>query len=209
VLHYLAAAGVGRLGIVDMDRVDESNLQRQVIHGEAALGRDKALSARDGVLRIDARTVVDVHTCEMTGANVDQLLRPYDLAVGCVDDIAARYVLDAACVRQGKAHVYGALRGFEGQAGVFGAPGPCYRCFFREPPEAGWRPDPLEKGVLGSVAGMIGCIQATETIKLLLGAGASLRGRLLLADGLRMRFRELPLRRDPECPVCSCTAAKK
>ncbi len=203
VLHYLAAAGVGRLGIVDMDRVEESNLQRQVLHGEADLGREKALSARDGVLRLDARTVVDAHPLEMTDANVDSLLRPYDLAVGCLDSIAARYVLDAACVRAGKAHVYGAVRGFEGQAGVFGGgPGACYRCFFREPPEAGWRPGERDKAVLGSVAGMIGCVQATETIKLLLGAGDTLRGRLLLLDGLRMRFREMPLRLDPACPVC-------
>lgn len=202
VLQYLAAAGVGRLGIADMDRVEASNLQRQVIHGENAIGREKAASARDGVLRINSTVTVDVFEEEVTDANVDAVLEPYELAVGCLDSIAARYVLDAACVRQGKAHVYGSIRGFEGQAGVFGGPGPCYRCFFQEPPEADWRPDALDKGVLGSVAGLIGCIQATEAIKLLLGIGESLRGRLLLFDGLRMRFRELPVRRNTGCPIC-------
>lgn len=203
VLQYLAAAGVGRLGIIDGDRVEASNLQRQVLHGENDVGAWKVLSARESVLRIDSRLRVDVFEKKLEKGNAESVLKEYDLAVGCVDDIGARYVLDAACVRQGKRHVYGALRGFEGQASVFGAGGKgCYRCFFREPPDEGWKPGELDKGVLGSVAGMVGCVQATEAVKILLGIGKTLEGRMLLFDGLGMRFREIAVKRDPDCPVC-------
>ncbi len=203
VLQYLAASGVGRLGIVDGDRVESSNLQRQIAHGEGDLGRMKTESARESVLRIASGIAVETFGTMLDRDNADAILAGYDAAVGCVDDIAARYALDAACVRAGKAHVYGAIRGFEGQAGVFGGGGgACYRCFFREPPEEGWRPDAADRGVLGAVAGMIGCVQATETIKSILGIGGTLSGRLLLFDGLAMRFREIAVKRDPHCPVC-------
>lgn len=202
VLQYLAAAGVGRLGIADMDRVEVSNLQRQVVHGDADIGSKKIESARESVLRINSTVRVDVFDEFVDGENIDAFLADYEVGVGCVDNIGARYVLDAACVRQGKKHVFGAIRGFEGQAGVFGAGGACYRCFFREPPDAGWEPNALDKGVLGSVAGVIGCIQATEVIKNLLGIGKSLSGRLLLFDALAMHFREMAVANDPACPVC-------
>lgn len=202
VLQYLAAAGVGRIGIADMDRVDASNLQRQVVHGEADIGKKKTESARESVLRIDSAVKVELFDEKVDEENIDAILREYEVGVGCVDNIRSRYVLDAACVRQDKRHVFGAIRGFEGQAGVFGAGGACYRCFFREPPDAGWEPDAMDKGVLGSVAGVIGCVQATEVVKILLGVGRTLAGRLLLFDGLGMRFREVGVRKDPACVVC-------
>lgn len=201
VLQYLAAAGVGRIGIADGDRVEPSNLQRQVVHGEADLGRPKTASAKETVLRIDSRIRAETFDTPLDASNADALLETFDIAVGCTDNIASRYILDAACVRAGKAHIYGAIRGFEGQAGVF-AGKPCYRCFFRDPPEEGWQPAPLDRGVLGSVAGLVGTVQASEAIKALLRIGTPLAGRLLLVDVLRMRFREVGVTADPRCPVC-------
>lgn len=200
---YLAAAGVGRVGVMDADRVGISNLQRQVWHGTEDVGRYKTKSAKEAMQAITPKVKVREHRAELNAKNVAEILEEYDVGVGCVDNFEARYVLDEECVRQGKAHVFGAVCGFEGQAGVFGGGGMgCYRCFFRDRPQAGWKPEGAEKGILGSVAGVIGCIQANETVKILLGIGNTLHGRLLLFDGLRMRFRELAVKQNPDCPVC-------
>lgn len=203
VALYLAAAGVGCLGIVDADRVEESNLQRQVLHGTGDLGKFKTESAREAIERINPGVKVCEYRVRFEEANAGELLRGYEIGVGCVDNFDARYALDAECVRQGKAHVFGAVSGFEGQAGVFGGwGGGCYRCFFREGPERGWRAKGVESGILGSVAGVIGCVQACEVVKCLVGFGRGLGGRLLLFDALGMRFREIQVKRDPGCPVC-------
>lgn len=203
LLLYLAAAGVGRIGIVDFDVVDESNLQRQIIHGAATVGRPKLESARARILDINPACRVDLYPVALDSSNALEILAPYDVVVDGTDNFPTRYLVNDACVLLGKPNVYGSIFKFEGQASVFnhtppgGEPGPDYRDLYPEPPPPGLVPSCAEGGVLGILPGVIGCIQATETIKILLGKGGSLSGRLLLYDALDMRFRELRLRRDP------------
>jgi len=200
---YLAAAGVGRIGIVDFDVVDESNLQRQVIHGTSAVGRPKLESAKERILEINPNIQVDTYEFPLTSENALETFRPYDVIADGTDNFPTRYLVNDACVLLGKPNVYGSIFRFEGQASVFWAEhGPCYRCLYPEPPPPGLVPSCAEGGVLGVLPGTIGTIQATETIKLLLGIGEPLIGRLLLYDALKMRTRELRLHKDPECPVC-------
>jgi adenylyltransferase/sulfurtransferase len=201
---YLAAAGVGTLGIVDFDAVDASNLQRQVLHGTGDVGRAKTDSARDAVNRVNPDVNVELHKTRLTSANAMAVIEPYDIVVDCTDNFPTRYLVNDACVLLNKPNVYGSISRFEGQASVF-APhlgGPCYRCLFPEPPPPGSIPSCAEAGVLGILPGLIGTIQATEIIKLILGKGLPLINRLLLIDALSMKFREIKLRRDPECPLC-------
>jgi molybdopterin/thiamine biosynthesis adenylyltransferase/rhodanese-related sulfurtransferase len=203
VALYLAAAGVGTLGIVDFDRVDATNLQRQVIHSTSGIGRPKLDSARERIGEINPHVVVEAHALRLTSANALEVVREYDVVVDGTDNFPTRYLLIDACVLTGRPNVYGSILRWEGQASVFWAPhGPCYRCLFAEPPPPHLVPNCAEGGVLGVLPGVVGCIQATEALKLLLGAGDTLVGRLLLFDALRMRFREMRLRRDPACPVC-------
>lgn len=204
VALYLAGAGVGRLGLVDFDVVDVSNLQRQILHGMGDLGRPKTESARAALQRLNPEVEVVPHPVRFTRDNALELIAPYDLVVDGTDNLASRYLSNDACVRLKKPNIYGAVFRFEGQASVF-APhlgGPCYRCLYPEPPPPGAAPTCAEAGVLGVLPGLIGCIQATEVLKLILGRGTSLLGRLLLVNALDMTFRELKLRRDPACPVC-------
>lgn len=200
---YLAAAGVGTLGIVDFDAVDATNLQRQVLHGTADVGRSKLESARDRVSDLNPHVALELHETRLTSANALGILGAYDVVVDGTDNFPTRYLVNDACVLLGKPNVYGSIFRFEGQASVFATErGPCYRCLFREPPPPGLVPSCAEGGVLGVLPGLVGTIQATETLKLLLGVGEPLIGRLLLVDALRMQFRTLALRRDPECPAC-------
>ncbi|MGA7729724.1 MAG: molybdopterin-synthase adenylyltransferase MoeB [Chloroflexia bacterium] len=200
---YLAAAGVGRIGIVDFDVVDESNLQRQVIHGTSAVGTSKLESAKSRILDINPLVRVDTYPTPLTSENALDILRPYDVIVDGTDNFPTRYLVNDACVLLNKPNVYGSIFRFEGQASVFWAElGPCYRCLYPEPPPPGLVPSCAEGGVLGILPGTVGTIQATETIKLLLGIGKPLIGRLLLYNALDMEFRELRLRKDPECPLC-------
>jgi adenylyltransferase/sulfurtransferase len=200
---YLAAAGVGRIGIVDFDSVDVSNLQRQVLHETSRIGSKKTASARERLSGINPHIQVETFDEELTSANALEIIREYDVVVDGTDNFKTRYLTNDACVLLGRPNVYGSVLRFEGQASVFAtADGPCYRCLFREPPPPGMVPSCEEAGVLGVLPGLIGTIQATEAIKLLLGAGETLASRLLLVDGLRMRFRTIQLRRDPECPAC-------
>jgi len=204
LLMYLAAAGIGKLGLVDFDCVDISNLQRQVIHRTRDLGRPKTESARDTIQGINPDVEVALHQVRIGSGNASDLIRPYDIVVDGTDNLPTRYLVNDACVLLGKPNVYGAIYRFEGQASVF-APklgGPCYRCLYPEPPPPGQAPSCAEGGVLGVVPGVIGTIQATEVLKLALGRGRSLLGRLLLFDALDLKFRELRLRPDPQCPVC-------
>lgn len=201
---YLAAAGIGRLGVVDFDAVELSNLQRQVLHGTPDVGRPKVESAREAIGRINPQVQVELYDTRLTAANAMDILRPYDVVVDGTDNFPTRYLTNDACVLLGKPNVYGSIFRFEGQASVF-APhlgGPCYRCLYPEPPPPGSVPTCAEGGVLGVLPGIVGCIQATEILKLVLGEGRPLIGRLLLYDALEMRFRELKVRRDPACPVC-------
>ena len=199
LLLYLAAAGVGRIGIVDFDVVDESNLQRQVIHGTSTIGRPKLESARARILDLNPRCQVDLYPVALTAENALDILRPYDVIVDGTDNFPTRYLVNDACVLLGKPNVYGSIFKFEGQASVFNhAGGPQYRDLYPEPPPPGLVPSCAEGGVLGILPGVIGCIQATETVKILLGKGTTLSGRLLLYDALHMRFRELKLRKDPD-----------
>jgi len=201
---YLAAAGVGKLGLVDFDSVELTNLQRQVIHGTPDVGRPKTESARDTLRRINPNVEVALYPERLTSENALQVLRPYDIVVDGTDNFPTRYLTNDACVLLKKPNVYGSIFRFEGQASVF-APhlgGPCYRCLYPEPPPPGLVPSCAEGGVLGVLPGLIGLIQATEILKLILGAGASLLNRLLLFDALQMKFRELKLKRDPQCPLC-------
>jgi len=201
LLLYLAAAGVGRIGIVDFDVVDESNLQRQVIHGTASVGRPKLESARARILDINPRCVVDLYPVALASDNALDILRPYDVIVDGTDNFPTRYLVNDACVLLDKPNVYGSIFKFEGQASVFNHQGgPNYRDLYPEPPPPGLVPSCAEGGVLGILPGVIGCIQATETIKILLGKGTTLSGRLLLYDALNMRFRELKVRKDPDAP---------
>jgi adenylyltransferase/sulfurtransferase len=203
VAMYLAAAGVGTLGIADFDVVDTTNLQRQVIHGTSDVGRPKLDSARDRIAEINPHVRVVPHAERLTSANALDIVREYDVVVDGTDNFPTRYLLNDACVLLGKPCVYGSILRWEGQASVFWAGhGPCYRCLFAEPPPPGLVPNCAEGGVLGVLPGIVGSIQAAEAIKLLLGTGDPLLGRLLIFDALRMRFREMRLRRDPACPVC-------
>jgi adenylyltransferase/sulfurtransferase len=200
---YLAAAGVGRIGLVDFDVVDFTNLQRQVIHGTSDVGRKKLDSAADRMHEINPFVRIDKHEVALSSENALGILRDYDIIVDGTDNFPTRYLVNDACVLLGKPNVYGSIFRFEGQATVFAYEGgPCYRCLYPEPPPPGLVPSCAEGGVLGILPGTIGLIQATETVKLILGIGEPLVGRLLLYDALAMRFRELKLRRNPECPVC-------
>jgi molybdopterin/thiamine biosynthesis adenylyltransferase/rhodanese-related sulfurtransferase/molybdopterin converting factor small subunit len=200
---YLAAAGIGRIGLVDFDVVDFTNLQRQVIHGTKDVGRKKLDSAADTMLDINPFLEIDRHETALTSENALQILKDYDIVVDGTDNFPTRYLVNDACVLLKKPNVYGSIFRFEGQATVFAYEGgPCYRCLYPEPPPPGLVPSCAEGGVLGILPGTIGLIQATETVKLILGIGEALVGRLLLYDALAMRFRELKLRRNTECPVC-------
>jgi adenylyltransferase/sulfurtransferase len=200
---YLAAAGVGRIGVVDFDVVDHTNLQRQIIHGTKDVGRKKLDSAAETMLDINPYVQIDRHDTALNSDNALELFKEYDMVVDGTDNFPTRYLVNDACVLLNKPNVYGSIFRFEGQATVFAYPGgPCYRCLYPEPPPPGLVPSCAEGGVLGILPGMIGLVQATEAVKLILGSGESLVGRLLLYDALAMRFRELKLRRNPECPVC-------
>jgi molybdopterin/thiamine biosynthesis adenylyltransferase/rhodanese-related sulfurtransferase len=203
VALYLAAAGVGTLGLVDFDSVDLSNLQRQILHGSSGIGSPKIDSARDRLKDINPNVHVEGYETRLTASNALDIARDYDLIVDGTDNFATRYLVNDTAVLLGIQNVYGSVYRFEGQASVFGAPdGPCYRCLFREPPPPDLIPSCAEAGVLGVVPGLVGTIQATETIKILLGVGETLVGKLLLIDAMTMAFRTLEIRRDPECPAC-------
>ena len=200
---YLAAAGVGRLGIVDFDVVDFSNLQRQILHGTPDVGRSKLASARSRLNALNPNVQVETYETALSSQNALDLFAPYDIIVDGTDNFPTRYLVNDACVLLGKPNAYGSIFRFEGQASVFATKdGPCYRCLYPEPPPPGLVPSCAEGGVLGVLPGIIGVIQATETIKLILGIGEPLIGRFVIFDALKMRFRELKLRKDPECPVC-------
>ncbi len=200
---YLAAAGVGHIGLVDFDVVDFTNLQRQILHGTKDVGRKKLDSAADRMLDINPHIEIIRHEVALTSENALDILKDYEIVVDGTDNFPTRYLVNDACVLLGKPNVYGSIFRFEGQATVFAYPGgPCYRCLYPEPPPPGLVPSCAEGGVLGILPGVIGVVQATETVKLILGKGEPLVGRLMLYDALAMRFRELKLRRNPECPVC-------
>jgi len=203
VAMYLAAAGVGTLGLVDFDVVDFSNLQRQILHGTPDVGRSKLASARDRLTAINPEVKIETYETALSSQNALDLFRPYDVIVDGTDNFPTRYLVNDACVLLGKPNAYGSIFRFEGQASVFGLKdGPCYRCLYPEPPPPGLVPSCAEGGVLGVLPGVVGTIQAMETIKLILGIGEPLVGRFLIFDALRMKFRELKLRKDPDCPVC-------
>ena len=200
---YLAAAGVGTIGIVDFDAVDLTNLQRQIVHGTSTLGRPKLESAEARLTDLNPNVRIEKHETRLSSQNALEILREYDIVVDGTDNFPTRYLVNDACVLLGKPNVYGSIFRFEGQASVFYAKqGPCYRCLYSEPPPPGLVPSCAEGGVLGVLPGIIGSIQALETIKWILGAGDSLVGRLVLFDALKLRFRELQLRKDPACPIC-------
>jgi adenylyltransferase/sulfurtransferase len=200
---YLAAAGIGRLGLVDYDVVEYSNLQRQIIHGTKDVGRTKLDSARDRLQDVNPEIDVVTHEARLSSENALEILGAYEVVIDGTDNFPTRYLVNDACVLLDKPNVYGSIFRFEGQVSVFHAKeGPCYRCLFREPPPPGLVPTCAEGGVLGVLPGVIGTLQANEAIKLILGQGEPLIGRLLLFDALRLRFRELRLRKDPECPIC-------
>jgi len=202
-LMYLAAAGVGTLGVIDYDTVDESNLQRQIIHGQSDIGRSKAQSARDSIHEINPLVKVVLHEERLENDNVFEIFSQYDLIVDGTDNFATRYLVNDACVLLGKPYVWGSIYRFDGQASVFWAEnGPCYRCLYPEPPPPGMVPSCAEGGVLGVLCASIGSIQATEAIKLLTGVGESLIGRLMIYDALEMSYRTVRIRKDPECPIC-------
>ena len=203
-LLYLAAAGVGTIGLVDFDKVDITNLQRQILHGTSDVGRKKTESARARLHEINPHVELEVHDCRFTSENAEALVARYDVIVDGSDNFATRYLSNDVCVWAKKPNVYGSVFRFDGHSSVF-APhlgGPCYRCLFPEPPEPGTVPSCAEAGVLGVVPGIIGMIQAVETIKLIIKIGEPLVGRLLSFDALKMKFRDFNLRRDPQCPVC-------
>ncbi len=200
---YLAAAGVGKIGIVDFDVVDLTNLQRQILHSTATVGKSKLQSAKERLEALNPEVEIKLHDTRLSSENALDILRDYDVVVDGTDNFPTRYLVNDACVLLGKPNVYGSIFRFEGQASVFGvADGPCYRCLYPEPPPPGLVPSCAEGGVLGILPGTIGVIQATEAVKLLLGIGEPLVGRLLLFDALKMSFRELKLRKDPDCPIC-------
>ena len=200
---YLAAAGVGTLGLVDFDVVDFTNLQRQIIHGTSDVGRSKLESAQARIEALNPEVRVETFEARFSVANAKTLLEAFDIVVDGTDNFPARYLVNDACVLYGKPNAWGSIFRFEGQAAVFASPnGPCYRCLHPEPPPEGLVPSCAEAGVLGVLPGIIGTIQATEAIKLILGIGEPLIGRFLIYDALRMRFRDLKLRKDPDCPIC-------
>ena len=200
---YLAAAGVGRIGLVDYDVVDTTNLQRQIIHGTKDVGRPKLESAKARILDINPHVQVDAYPVPLTSANALEIFAPYDIIIDGTDNFPTRYLTNDACVLLGKPNVYGSIFRFEGQLSVFyAAEGPCYRCLFPEPPPPGLVPSCAEGGVLGILPGTVGAMQATEAIKLILGIGDSMIGRLLLYDALNMEFTEVKLRKNPNCPIC-------
>ena len=206
-LLYLAAAGVGTLGIVDFDTVDESNLQRQVIHGQSDIGRSKAQSARDSILEINPLVEVVLHEERLDSSNVFGIFEQYDLIVDGTDNFATRYLVNDAAFLVGKPYVWGSIYRFDGQASVFwptaeGGEAPCYRCLYPEPPPPGMVPSCAEGGVLGILCASIGAIQSTEAVKLLMGIGEPLVGSLMVYDALDMEYRKIRVRKDPECPLC-------
>ena len=202
-LMYLAAAGVGTLGIAEFDTVDESNLQRQIIHGHSDIGRSKAESARDSVREINPYTEVVLHQTRLDSTNVMEIFSQYDLIVDGTDNFATRYLVNDACVLLGKPYVWGSIYRFDGQASVFWSEyGPCYRCLYPEPPPPGMVPSCAEGGVLGVLCASVGSIQVNEAIKLLMGIGEPLVGRLMIYDALEMTYRQVKVRKDPECAIC-------
>jgi molybdopterin/thiamine biosynthesis adenylyltransferase/rhodanese-related sulfurtransferase len=202
-LMYLAAAGVGTLGIVEFDEVDESNLQRQIIHGQSDIGRSKAQSAADSVREINPLVQINIHELRLDSSNVMELFADYDLIVDGTDNFATRYLVNDACVLLGKPYVWGSIYRFDGQASVFWAEhGPCYRCLYPEPPPPGMVPSCAEGGVLGVLCASIGSIQVNEAIKLLTGIGEPLLGSLMVYDALDMNYRKIKVRKDPNCAVC-------
>ncbi len=204
---YLAAAGIGRIGLVDYDVVDETNLQRQVIHGQSNIGQPKLDSAAARIREINPYTQIDKYNVPLTSENALSLFEPYDVIVDGTDNFPTRYLVNDACVKLGKPNVYGSIFRFEGQLSVFYAKeGPCYRCLFPEPPPPGLVPSCAEGGVLGILPGTIGTMQATEAIKLILGIGEPMIGRMLLYDALEMSFTTIKIRKNPDCPVCGIPA---
>src|SRR5271154_2642464 len=200
---YLAAAGVGRIGLVDFDVVDTTNLQRQVLFGTSDVGQPKTQAAANRLRNLNPDIRIDTYETQLTSANALELFKDYDIIVDGTDNFPTRYLVNDACVLLGKPNVYGSIFRFEGQVTIFGYPGgPCYRCLYPEPPPPGLVPSCAEGGVLGVLPGIVGAIQAAETLKLIIGNGEPLIGRLLLFDALAMKFRELKLRKNPECPVC-------
>ena len=207
LLLYLAAAGIGRIGIVDFDTVDQSNLHRQVIHSESWVGKPKIESAKSRILEINPHCQVDLYETRLSAENALDIFEPYDVVVDGTDNFATRYLINDACIKHGKPNVHGAVFRFEGQVSVFwpardGAPGPCYRCLFPEPPPPELAPSCSEAGVLGVLPGVIGLLQAVETVKILLQVGDPLVGRLLFYDALAGRFQEMRMERAPECAYC-------
>src|SRR5262244_740408 len=203
VAMYLAAAGVGTIGLVDFDVVDYSNLQRQILHSTPDVGKPKLQSAKEKLQALNPEIEIRTHEVALSSENALQLFAPYDVIIDGTDNFPTRYLVNDACVILGKPNAYGSIFRFEGQASVFATKeGPCYRCLYPEPPPPGLVPSCAEGGVLGVLPGLIGVIQATETVKLIMGIGEPLIGRFLIYDALRMRFRELKLRKDPDCPVC-------
>jgi molybdopterin/thiamine biosynthesis adenylyltransferase/rhodanese-related sulfurtransferase len=210
VALYLAAAGVGTLGLVEFDIVDLSNLQRQILHGSAGIGSAKIDSARDRLVDINPNVTIEPYRTRLTSENALDIARGYDLIVDGTDNFATRYLVNDTSVLLGIPNVYGSVYRFEGQASVFGAPhGPCYRCLFRDPPPPNLVPSCAEGGVLGVVPGLVGTIQATEALKILLGLGDTLVGKLLTIDALKMSFRTLSIRKDPSCPACGTHEIKE
>jgi molybdopterin/thiamine biosynthesis adenylyltransferase/rhodanese-related sulfurtransferase len=200
---YLAAAGIGRIGLVDFDVVDFSNLQRQILHGTPDVGRPKLQSAKEKLTAINPEVQIDTYEARLTSANAMDICRPYDIIIDGTDNFPTRYLVNDVCVLLKKPNVYGSIFRFDGQASVFWPPhGPCYRCLYPEPPPPGEVPSCAEGGVLGILPGLIGCIQATEAVKLILGKGSALIGRLLLYDALQMSFQEFKIRRNSKCPMC-------
>jgi adenylyltransferase/sulfurtransferase len=200
---YLAAAGVGRLGIADPDAVELSNLHRQVLHTTARIGQPKVESAREALAALNPHVQVEPHHLAVDATNAEALVAAYDLVIDGSDNFPTRYAVSDACVLQGRPYVYGSVQRFDGQVSLFGAPdGPCYRCLFRDPPPTGAIPSCAEAGVFGVMPGLVGMLQAAEAIKWIVGAGEPLVGRLLLIDALRMQFRTIAVRRDPACPSC-------
>ena len=207
---YLAAAGVGTLGLVDFDVVDASNLQRQVLHGTSDVGRPKLDSARDRIADINPNVEIETYETRLTSENALEILNDYDIIVDGTDNFATRYLTNDACVMLGKPNVYGSIYRFEGQASVFATrDGPCYRCLFPTPPPPGMVPSCAEGGVLGVLPGIVGTIQATEALKLVVGMGEPLIGRLLLIDAAAMRFQTVKVKRDPMCPACGTREIKE
>ncbi len=200
---YLAAAGVGRIGIVDFDVVDESNLQRQILHGQSTIGKSKLESAKSRLLDINPHIQVDSYETSFRSDNATKILEGYDIAADGTDNFPTRYLVNDACILSGTPNVYGSIFRFEGQVSVFGYQnGPCYRCLYTEPPPPGLVPSCAEGGVFGVLPGIVGCLQAAESIKILLGIGDCASGHLLLFDSLRFKFRQLQLRKNPECVLC-------